>query len=65
MKSVAEEVDALVARVGKHPVWGYGHCVRVHALAVELARAERIPYDAEILRVAALLHDVGLYKAYA
>ncbi len=65
MKSVVEEVDALVARVGKHPVWGYGHCLRVHALAEELARAERIGYDAEILRVAALLHDVGLYKAYA
>jgi uncharacterized protein len=65
MKSVVEEVDALVARVGKHPVWGYGHCARVHALAEELARAEGISYDAEILRVAALLHDVGLYKAYA
>ncbi len=65
MKSVVEEVDALVARVGKHPVWGYGHCVRVHALAQELARAEGISHDAEILRVAALLHDVGLYKAYA
>src|SRR5215207_7240457 len=24
-----------------------------------------IPHDAEILRIAALLHDVGLYKAYA
>ncbi len=60
-----EEVEALVARVGTHPVWGYGHCVRVHALAAELARSEGISYDPEILRVAALLHDVGLYKAYA
>ena len=60
-----EEVEALVARVGTHPVWGYGHCVRVHALAEELARSEGISYDPEILRVAALLHDVGLYKAYA
>lgn len=62
---MVEEVDALVARVGKHPVWGYGHCVWVHSLAEELARAERLSYDAESLRVAALLHDVGLYKAYA
>src|SRR5829696_5091739 len=65
MKPLADEVQALVARVGTHPVWGYAHCLRVHALAEELARTERLSYDAEILRIAALLHDVGLYKAYA
>ncbi len=65
MKPLVEEVDALVARVGTHPVWGHGHCVRVHALAEELAASEGISYDVEILRVAALLHDVGLYKVYA
>ena len=65
MKPLADEVQALVARVGTHPVWGYAHCLRVHALAEELARSERIHHDREILRIAALLHDVGLYKAYA
>ena len=65
MKALADEVEALVARVGTHPVWGHTHCLRVLALAEELARAERISYDREILRIAALLHDVGLYKAYA
>ena len=65
MKSVVEEIDALVARVGTHPVWGHAHCLRVHAMAEELAASEGITYDREILRVAALLHDVGLYKAYA
>ena len=65
MKALTEEVEALVARVGTHPVWGYAHCLRVHALAEELAASERLSYDAEILRIAALLHDVGLYKAYA
>jgi uncharacterized protein len=65
MKALTEEVEGLVARVGTHPVWGYVHCLRVHALAEELARSERLSYDAEILRIAALLHDVGLYKAYA
>ena len=65
MKSLVEEVEELVARVGTHPVWGYAHCLRVHALAKELARSERLSYDVEILRIAALLHDVGLYKAYA
>ncbi len=62
---LVEEIDALVARVGAHPIWGYAHCLRVHALAEELAKAERLSYDAEILRAAALLHDIGLYKAYA
>jgi uncharacterized protein len=65
MRPMADEVEALVARVGIHPVWGYAHCLRVHALAEELARSERLPYDREILRISALLHDVGLYKAYA
>ena len=65
MRPLVEEVEALVARVGTHPVWGYSHCLRVHALAEELARTERLPYDREILSISALLHDVGLYKAYA
>ena len=60
-----EEIEALVARVGTHPVYGYAHCLRVHALAEELATLEDASYDTEILRAAALLHDVGLYKAYA
>ncbi len=65
MKPVVEEIEALVARVGTHPVYGYAHCLRVYALAKELAALEDVSYDPEILRVAALLHDVGLYKAYA
>jgi uncharacterized protein len=65
MKGLTDEVEELVARLGTHPVWGYAHCLRVHALAEKLARSERFSYDPEILRIAALLHDVGLYKAYA
>jgi uncharacterized protein len=65
MKSLVEEIEALVERVGTHPVYGYAHCQRVYALAEELASSEGVSYDAEILRVAALLHDIGLYKAYA
>jgi uncharacterized protein len=65
MRPLVEEIEALVARVGIHPVWGYAHCRRVHALARQIAASERLSYDAEILRIAALLHDVGLYKPYA
>ena len=65
VKPVMEEIEALVARVGTHPVYGYAHCLRVYTLAKELAALEDVTYDEEILRAAALLHDVGLYKAYA
>jgi uncharacterized protein len=65
MKPVLEEIEALVVRAGTHSVYGYAHCLRVYALAEDLAVSENVSYDTEILRAAALLHDVGLYKAYA
>jgi uncharacterized protein len=64
MKPLVEEVESLVARVGTHPVWGYAHCRRVHELAKRLADEEGMSYDPEILHLAALLHDIGLYKGY-
>ena len=54
----------MVARAGTHPVWGYVHCLRVYAMAEELAARERLSHDPEVLRLSALLHDIGLYKAY-
>ena len=65
MRVIVKEIEALVSRAGTHPIWGYAHCLRVHALAEELAREERLDYDAEILRLSALLHDIGLYRAYS
>src|ERR687896_920220 len=65
MRVIVEEVETLVSRAGKHPIWGYDHCLRVFDLAKKLAEAERLDYDAEILRLSALLHDIGLYRAYS
>lgn len=65
MRVIVEEVETLVSRAGKHPIWGYEHCLRVFDLAEKLAEAERLNYDTEILRLAALLHDIGLYRAYS
>ena len=48
MKPVMEEIEALVARVGTHPVYGHAHCLRFYALAEELAVMEDVIYDAEI-----------------
>lgn len=65
MRSAVEEVEGFVARMGTHPIWGYEHCLRVHAMAESLAAREGLGHDPEVLRLAALLHDAGLYKAYA
>jgi uncharacterized protein len=65
MRAIVEEVETLVSRAGNHPIWGYDHCLRVFTMAEKLARAERVDYDAEILRLSALLHDIGLYRAYS
>ncbi|QIN77635.1 HD domain-containing protein [Rubrobacter marinus] len=65
MKPILKEIDRLVSRMGTHPVWGYAHCVRVCVLAEDLAREEGLRYDAEALRLASLLHDIGLYRAYS
>ena len=65
MRVIVEEVETLVSRAGTHPIWGYDHCLRVFDLAEKLAEAERLNYDTEILRLAALLHDIGLYRAYS
>lgn len=64
MKTLLGEVGDLVSRAGTHPVWGYAHCLRVNAMAEEIAHDESVGHDSEILRLASLLHDIGLYKAY-
>ncbi len=64
MRVIVEEVETLVSRAGTHPIWGYDHCLRVLSLVEELARAERLDYDEEILRLSTFLHDIGLYRAY-
>src|SRR3954447_18256716 len=46
------------------PPFLLNHSVRAYAWAVELARHDRLEFDAEILYVAALLHDIGLVPGY-
>ena len=65
MTAILDEIEKLVFRLGDHPVWGYAHCLRVSVLAETLAHEEGLRYDVEALRLASLLHDIGLYKAYA
>ena len=62
--------DSALARRARELIEGIAspsllnHSVRVYAWAVELARHDRLHFDAEILYVSAMLHDIGLVPAY-
>jgi putative nucleotidyltransferase with HDIG domain len=56
----AEAVTTLAAAMSLHDRRTRGHCERVHALADLLANEMSLPeWDAQRLRWAALLHDIG------
>jgi hypothetical protein len=40
------------------------HCERSYLWSASLGRLKRIPYDAELLYVASMLHDLGLVPAF-
>lgn len=40
------------------------HCLRAHLWAAEYGRARGIAFDAELLYVAATLHDIGLVPVF-
>jgi hypothetical protein len=42
----------------------FNHCARSYLWAASLGRTEGIAYDAELLYVASLLHDLGLVEAF-
>jgi HD domain len=46
------------------PPFLVNHSVRAYAWAVELAAHDGLRFDAEVLYVSALLHDIGLMPAY-
>jgi len=43
----------------------FNHAMRSWLFAVMLAERKGVPYDAEVLAIAALLHDLGLTKAFS
>jgi HD superfamily phosphodiesterase len=56
--ALARRAEKLVADVS--PPFLTNHCFRSHFFAVALAERDRVRFDAELLYVAALLHDLGL-----
>jgi HD superfamily phosphodiesterase len=57
-------VRDLAAQHFKNPAWGYSHCMRDYALARELAAADHIALDDDVLFAAAFLHDMAAFKPW-
>jgi HD superfamily phosphodiesterase len=48
----------------KNPAWGYSHCLRDYALARELAAADHVVLDDDVLYAAAYLHDMAAFPPW-
>jgi HD superfamily phosphodiesterase len=57
-------VRDFAAKHFKNPAWGYSHCVRDYALARELAAADHVALDDDVLFAAAYLHDMAAFKPW-
>ena len=60
--AIAGQARELITTVA--PPFLVNHSVRAYAWAVELAHHDGLAFDAEILYVSAMLHDIGLVAAY-
>lgn len=49
----------------KHPAWGVSHSTRDYELAKELAAADGVKLDDDVLYAAAYLHDVAAFAPFA
>lgn len=49
----------------KHPAWGLSHSTRDYELAKELAAADGVKLDDDVLYAAAYLHDVAAFAPFA
>jgi uncharacterized protein len=47
-----------------NPAWGYSHCQRDYALAKELAAADHVALDDDVLFAAAYLHDIAAFAPW-
>jgi HD domain len=48
----------------KNPAWGYSHCLRDYALARELAAADHVAVDDDVLYAASYLHDMAAFPPW-
>lgn len=57
-------VRELAAKHFKNPAWGYSHCRRDYALAREMAAADHVTLDDDVLFASAYLHDMAAFKPW-
>jgi uncharacterized protein len=57
-------VRDFAAKHFKHPAWGYSHSARDYALARELAAADHVTLDDDVLYAAAYLHDMAAFAPW-
>jgi uncharacterized protein len=57
-------VREFAAAYFKNPAWGYSHCQRDYALAKELAAADHVALDDDVLFAAAYLHDIAAFAPW-
>src|SRR5277367_4494146 len=57
-------VREFAAKHFKNPAWGYSHCQRDYALAQELAAADHVALDDDVLFAAAYLHDMAAFAPW-
>jgi uncharacterized protein len=48
----------------KNPAWGNSHCLRDYALARDLAAADKVTVDDDVLYAAAFLHDIAAFAPW-
>ncbi|MCX6127378.1 MAG: HD domain-containing protein [Proteobacteria bacterium] len=48
----------------KHIAWGYEHSLRDYTLAKQIAFADRMQFDDDVLFAASMLHDIGGFPPY-
>ena len=48
----------------KNPAWGYSHCRRDYALARDMAAADHVALDDDVLYAAAYLHDMAAFPPW-
>jgi hypothetical protein len=60
-----ETVRKFAAEHFKSPAWGYSHCMRDYRLARDLASADHVTLDDDVLFAAAYLHDMAAFPPWA
>ena len=57
-------VQSFAAAHFKNPAWGYSHSQRDYALARQMAAADHVVLDDDVLFAAAYLHDMAAFKPW-